>query len=183
MLEIASEIIICLVLAGLIGFLLGFLVAKVAYSKSKSKNKNPEKPIAKKQKTKNKKKIATNEAIEEVETLVDTMSEEIKEDEITIPSSPAIEDVTVALKNIEVGETAVKPTLLDAAKDGTKDPLTTIKGIGPKVEEQLNAAGIFYFEQIANWNEENIQWLEVNTTFAHRAKKDLWVNQAKALLS
>jgi len=180
MLEIASEITICLLLAALIGLIIGYLLGKMS-------NKKPKKTVIK-----NAEKNVNNKAIEEeVETLVSTMSEEIQEEEINIPTSPAIEDVAIALEEIEAEETPVsdsvnptlKPTLLDTPKDGAKDALTTIKGIGPKVEEQLNAAGIFHFEQIANWNEENIQWLEVNTTFAHRAKKDLWVKQAKALLS
>jgi len=144
MLEIASEITICLLQAALIGLIIGYLLGKMSNKKSK--------------------KNVDIEAIdEEVKTLVSTMSKEIQEEEIKILT--------------------LKPTLLDAPKDGAKDALTTIKGIGPKVEEQLNTAGIFHFEQIANWNDENIQWLEINTNFAHRAKKDLWVNQAKALLS
>lgn len=144
MLEIASEITICLLLAALIGLIIGYLLGKMSNKKSK-------------------KNVDTEAIEEEVKTLVSTMSEEIQEEEIKILT--------------------LKPTLLDAPKDGAKDALTTIKGIGPKVEEQLNAAGIFHFEQIANWNDENIQWLEINTNFAHLAQKDLWVNQAKALLS
>ena len=73
-----------------------------------------------------------------------------------------------------------KPELLDAARNGEKDDLTQIKGIGPKVEDQLNEAGIYHFDQIATWTEANIKWLEINTTFAHRATKDLWVSQAKS---
>ena len=147
MLEIASEITLCLLLAALIGFILGFIVAKATGKKPNTKN------VSKKEKT-----PAPKESIEEeIETLIANVSEET------------------------VSDTS-KPIILDAPKDNKKDALTQIKGIGPKVEEQLNTAGIYHFEQIANWSAANIEWLEANTTFAHRAKKDLWVNQAKSLI-
>jgi NADH-quinone oxidoreductase subunit E len=148
MLEIASEITLCLLLAALIGFILGFIVAKSTGKKSHTKE------ISKKDKA-----PAPKESIEEeIETLIANVSEEETENDTN------------------------KPILLDTPRENKKDTLTQIKGIGPKVEEQLNATGIYHFEQIANWSEANIQWLEGNTTFAHRAKKDLWVNQAKSLI-
>jgi NADH-quinone oxidoreductase subunit E len=172
MLEIASQITICLLLAALIGFIMGFIVGRGS-KKQAPKQTAETKTVEKTEKT------ASIE--EEVETLIDTIEEE-SSDEIEIPTSAAIEKVTEALEAVEAQEEGVKPELLTAAKAGKKDALTQIKGIGPKVEEQLNEAGIYHFEQIANWSEENIKWLEKNTTFAHRAKKDLWINQAKALV-
>jgi len=150
MLEIASQITICLLLAALIGFIMGYIVGRG--SRKKSPKQTAETTTVEK----------TASIEKEVETLIDTMTEESSE----------------AAK----AEEGVKPELLSSPKDGEKDALTQIKGIGPKVEEQLNEAGIYHFEQIANWSEENIKWLEQNTTFAHRAKKDLWINQAKALV-
>ena len=148
MLEIASEITLCLLLAALIGFILGFIVAKTINKKTDTKK------TSKKENT-----PAPKESIEEeIETLITNVTEEKTEPDTD------------------------KPIILDAPKDNQKDALTQIKGIGPKVEEQLNAAGIYHFEQIAHWSEANIQWLEAHTTFAHRAKKDLWVDQAKTLI-
>ena len=175
MLEIASQITICLLLAALIGFIMGYIVGKG--SRKKAPKQTPEAKTVEKTDS-----AETTASIEEkVETLIDTMTEE-SSDEVEIPTSAAIEKVTEALEAVEAQEEGVKPALLTAAKEGKKDALTQIKGIGPKVEEQLNEAGIYHFEQIANWSEENIKWLEQNTTFAHRAKKDLWINQAKALV-
>ena len=148
MLEIASEITLCLLLAALIGFILGFIVAKATHKKVDTKKT-----------AKEKKNATAKESIEEeIKTLIVNVSEETTANDTD------------------------KPIILDAPKNNQKDALTQIKGIGPKVEEQLNAAGIYHFEQIANWSEANIQWLEANTTFAHRAKKDLWVNQSKSLI-
>ena len=153
MLEIESEITLCLLLAALIGFMLGFIVAKSTGKKTTDKKVYTQKSTKKEQ------ALTPEKSIEDqIETLIETVSEE----------------------NAVVN--ADKPKLVDATKAENKDALTQIKGIGPKVEEQLNATGIYYFEQIANWSEANILWLEENTTFAHRAKKDLWVKQAKALV-
>lgn len=175
MLEIASQIIICLLLAALIGFVIGFIVGR-----GSKKSVQPHAPEVKTvEETETTKKFANIE--EEVETPIDTMTEE-SSDEVEIPTSSAIEKATEALEAEEAQEEGLKPELLSSPKEGKKDALTQIKGIGPKVEEHLNEAGIYHFEQIANWNEENIKWLEKNTTFAHRAKKDLWINQAKSLV-
>ena len=175
MLEIASQITICLLLAALIGFVMGFIIGRG--SRKKIQPNTPEGKTV--EKTETTKKSASIE--EDVETLIDTMTEE-SSDKVEIPTNAAIEKATDTLEAVEAQDEGVKPELLTAPKEGKKDALTQIKGIGPKVEKQLNAVGIYHFEQIANWSEENIKWLEKNTTFAHRAKKDLWIDQAKALV-
>ncbi len=175
MLEIASQITICLLLAALIGFIMGYVVGKG--SSKKTPKQTPESNTIKKEDN----PTTTASLEEEVETLIETIKEE-SSDEVEIPTSVAIEKVTEALEAVEAQDAGVKPELLTAPKEGKKDTLTKIKGIGPKVEEQLNKAGIYHFKQIANWSEENIKWLEKNTTFAHRAKKDLWMSQAKVLI-
>ena len=185
MLEIALQITLCLLIAALIGFILGFIVAKSTNKKTDTKKTDDKKSTKKKnekKKLKSKEKVPVIEKTieDEIETLIETVSEE----EIEIPTADATLKAVEALKELDTTEEAITkaPELLDVPRDNKKDTLTQIKGIGPKVEEQLNAAGIYHFEQIANWSEKNIQWLEENTTFAHRAKKDLWVNQAKSLI-
>jgi NADH-quinone oxidoreductase subunit E len=158
MLEIASKIVICLLIAAVIGFIIGYLVAKSSSKKTST--------------------IPTEEIVEKNET-----------EEVIIPTKNVVADAVKALKEVdseknlddeEIEEAGIKPELLTAAREGKKDKLTKIKGIGTKVEEQLNKAGIYHFDQIANWTDENIKWLEINTTFAHRAKKDLCVIQSKS---
>jgi len=186
MLEIASQITLCLLIAAFIGFIIGFIVAKATAKKAIDK-----KTIDKK-KTEKKDVVVTQtkESIEdEIETLIETVSEEV---DVEVPTESAIEDIVEPLESLNedavsheeiTTEDEVKqPELLNEARDNDQDELTQIKGIGPKVAEKLNEAGIYHFDQIANWNEANIKWLEKHTTFAHRAKKDLWVNQAKALI-
>ena len=63
-----------------------------------------------------------------------------------------------------------------------KDDLQIIKGIGPFIEEKLNALGIYMFIQIARMTPELEE--EVNVAiefFPGRVKRDQWVKQAKEL--
>ena len=180
MLEIALEITLCLFIAVLIGFILGFIVAKATNKKENNMNM----PKTKKAEVKAVTPVQEKSIEEEIDTLIETVSEKEMPEEVEIPTSDVTQNSVEALKSIDEtnDEDTQVPVILDAPRDNQRDALTQIKGIGPKVEKQLNAAGIYHFDQIANWSESNIQWLEENTTFAHRAKKDLWVNQAKALI-
>ena len=65
----------------------------------------------------------------------------------------------------------------------TKDDLQAIKGIGPFIEEKLNALGITTYRQIANMNAKlEKQVNEAIEFFPGRVKRDQWANQAKILL-
>ena len=197
MLEIALEIIICLLLATLIGFALGYLVAKSQSEKSK--------PITNTE-TETKDNVAKEELKKEEPALEEpTVEEESSEDamadkettnapeDVEIPTENIIGEALEALEALEdieeepetskeESEVGQKPELLSEPRNGEKDNLTDIKGIGPKLEEKLNASGIYHFEQIANWTEENMIWLEEHTHFASRAKKEAWVEASKSFL-
>ncbi len=71
--------------------------------------------------------------------------------------------------------------LLDAPRNGQKDNLTKIKGIGIKIDEALNGIGIYHFDQIAAWTEENMAWADKALAFPGRARRDDWAGQAKLL--
>lgn len=184
MLEIASEIIICLLLATLIGFALGYLVAKSQSQKAKPAT-SPE-TIKSEKREEPKEELTLEEAPIEEES---NASEEVE-----IPTENAIGEALEALEALEEieepetetekeeSEADQKPELLSQPREGKKDKLTDIKGIGQKVEEKLNAAGIYHFEQIANWSEANMLWLEAHTLFASRAKKELWIEESKSFL-
>ena len=58
-----------------------------------------------------------------------------------------------------------------------------IKGIGPFIEEKLNALGIFTFRQIAKMTPEIEDQVNVAIEFFRgRIKRDKWVKQAKEFL-
>ena len=64
-----------------------------------------------------------------------------------------------------------------------KDDLQVIKGIGPFIEEKLNALGITTYRQLANMTSKlETQVNEAIEFFPGRVKRDQWVAQAKILL-
>ncbi len=74
-----------------------------------------------------------------------------------------------------------KPALLSAPQ-GAPDDLKKIKGVGPKLEKELNEAGVYHYSQIANWTEKEVAWADDNlVSFKGRISRDNWVNQAKEL--
>ena len=55
---------------------------------------------------------------------------------------------------------ATRPAALTAARDGGPDDLKLIKGVGPKLEALLHSLGFFHFDQVANWTEAEIAWVD-----------------------
>ena len=71
---------------------------------------------------------------------------------------------------------------LGTADEENKDDLKNIKGIGPFLEQKLNALGIYTYEQISNMTPElEEQVNEAIEFFPGRVKRDNWVKQAKDL--
>jgi len=90
---------------------------------------------------------------------------------------PAVNVVEPAAENEE------KPVLLMAARGGKADDLKKIKGVGPKLEKELHAAGVFHFDQIAGWSAAEVAWADQHlVSFKGRVSRDNWVSQAKELV-
>jgi len=136
MLEIASQMILCLVLAALLGFIIGYLFGK--------------------------------------STCTDDVCGHTAD-------TPQVESHDTHAIAADSSSTTDKPELLTAPRNGEKDNLTRIKGVGVKIEETLNDIGIYHFDQIAAWDTENIAWADSTLGFPGRAKRENWVEQAKAL--
>jgi len=134
MLEIASQMILCLLLAALLGFIIGYLFGKGTCASDDCGH-----------------------------------TEDTHHDDSHDTHAVA----TTATNN--------KPELLSAPRNGEKDNLTRIKGVGVKIEESLNEIGIYHFDQIAAWDTENIAWADSTLGFPGRAQREEWVAQAKAL--
>ena len=84
--------------------------------------------------------------------------------------SPAEPDITIE----------ARPETL-TAPNGSADDLTKIKGIGPKLSKQLNALGIYHFKQIAEWSEDQAQWVDDYLAFKGRVAREAWISQARIL--
>ena len=103
-------------------------------------------------------------------------------------SAPKAKPKVKVKKKVEKAQVATvpadedKPELLTEARGGKPDDLKKISGIGPKLEKELNGAGVFHFDQIANWTEKEIAWADENlVSFKGRISRDNWVSQAKEL--
>lgn len=73
------------------------------------------------------------------------------------------------------------PTILYAPPAEKKDDLKKISGIGNKLEQLLNGLGIYKYEQLANFNQKNIAWVNNRLYFSGRIEREKWVEQAKLL--
>jgi NADH-quinone oxidoreductase subunit E len=87
-------------------------------------------------------------------------------------------DATAEQKADAVG---ARPAALPAARQGARDNLQRIKGIGPVNETKLNALGVFHFDQIAGWTRAEIRWVGTYLAFPGRIDREEWVAQAALL--
>jgi predicted flap endonuclease-1-like 5' DNA nuclease len=112
------------------------------------------------------------------------------------PNSPAPEPPpTVSETSAAAPESAAKappakkhfpgqpPESLAAARGGTADDLTRIKGVGPKSVEKLHALGVFHFDQIAAWNIDNARWIGAALSAPGRVERGKWIQQARELVA
>ncbi len=69
-----------------------------------------------------------------------------------------------------------------SADASEKDDLKRIKGVGPFIEEKLNAIGIYTFDQISKFTPEDMQTVtELISFFPGRIERDDWKGQAGVL--
>ncbi len=102
-----------------------------------------------------------------------TKSPKTQVSELELVTAADIDEPLLSLTTLE--------NTLDEPRNGTADGLHMISGIGPKLEELLHGLGIFHFDQIANWTQTEINWVDDYLEFSGRIERDNWVEQAKAL--
>ena len=85
----------------------------------------------------------------------------------------------------EAGETAddedaamARPVGLATPRNGVPDDLQRIRGIGRRIEQRLNALGIYHFGQIAAWTPAEMRWMAQQLAFPDRIEWDDWIGQA-----
>ena len=88
-------------------------------------------------------------------------------------------------KEAELARVAAKAEFIDfktlgVAKASDKDDLKKIKGVGPFIEEKLNALGIYTFLQVSRMTPEIEEQVNVAIEFFRgRVRRDKWAQQAK----
>ncbi|MEY8843157.1 NADH-quinone oxidoreductase subunit E, partial [Cribrihabitans sp. XS_ASV171] len=91
-------------------------------------------------------------------------------------------DEAVAAPEAGAGKSAGEaPALYALADPSQADDLKRINGVGPKLEEKLNAVGVHHFHQIAAWTPAHVAWMDDKLSFKGRIERDDWIGQAAAL--
>jgi len=140
---------------------------------------------------------AVEKIVETLEAAVDAMAAGITAKAVIVaaPADSAPVDVPVETPVIEAAVAAPVETQADllgsasAAPSGLLskapkiiDDLKLIKGVGPKLEAELNGLGIYTFAQIAALTENQLVWLDEQISSVRgRPMRDDWAGQAKAL--
>jgi len=150
MFEVASQIIICLILAALLGWIIGYLMGKATCAKDKNCHKAKE---------------SSHEL--HINNNGNGYGNDIN------AATPLMSET-----NVEVG---TQPVLLTGPREGGKDNLQLIKGVGGVLESLLNEIGIYHFDQISNLSKEEVLWLDNSMSFPGRIEREEWVSQAKDL--
>jgi len=74
-----------------------------------------------------------------------------------------------------------RPNGFAAPRGGTADDLKRIKGIGRQNEGRLHGIGIWHFDQMAAWSDDNVKWIGSYLAFPHRIEREKWIDQAREL--
>ena len=143
MLEIALQIIFCLILAALLGGIIGYLLGKSSCKESLSPD-------------------------EHLNLIKSTTDSNHGQTNLNVQSETSI-------------ETGTQPTLLTSPREGKRDNLQLIKGVGAVLENVLNDIGIYHFDQIANLTTKEVTWLDSSIAFPGRIEREDWIIQAREL--
>lgn len=74
-----------------------------------------------------------------------------------------------------------KPSVLPAARNGSPDDLTLIEGVSLLQQTTMYSLGVFHYDQIAAWSEENVAWVDQYLRLQGRIEEQEWVEQAREL--
>lgn len=100
------------------------------------------------------------------------------------PMTPVVPDAPVVPVAGEQPVSAQEAAPATPPAPGEGDDLTRIKGLGPKLAEQLLALGVTRFAQIAAWDDAEIDRIDANLgRFRGRIRRDNWPEQARFLAS
>lgn len=74
-----------------------------------------------------------------------------------------------------------KPRLLKGPRRGKADDLTRIGGIGKAIQKKLNETGVFHYDQVARWSDEEAGWISRAIGFPGRVEREGWREEAARL--
>lgn len=106
----------------------------------------------------------------EMEASASTANTGLGEDTVLVPQAPP-----------EKPTRARMPVGIAAPRAGGADPLQRISGVGPKNEQILHSLGFYHFDQIAQWTDDQVEWVDGYLRFNGRIKRENWVEQCRLL--
>ena len=137
----------------------------------------------------------TKSRLETLQIEVEALKLSLIEKLVKLESSSATERVVEAdppilsifdakLASYDADWTTVDPELgiVIAKRPHDADDLTRIWGVGEVYQTQLNEHGVYYFRQIADWNDRNVEKFNELLSFKGRIEREDWVGQAKQFL-
>lgn len=74
-----------------------------------------------------------------------------------------------------------RPAGLEAPRDGVADDLAAIRGVTPTIVAGLNGLGIYHYDQIADWDQKAVVWIENQFGLKGRVAREKWLDQARDL--
>ncbi len=83
----------------------------------------------------------------------------------------------------EVEASTIDRFELLAAPRGAPDDLAKLTGVGPQIVKKLNEHGVFHYWQLAAMTLTEAEKLDADLHFNGRITRDLWMDQARALLA
>lgn len=182
LIQLAMQIIFCLLIAALLGAIIGYLLGKMG--KCDKDDDTLDTNLEPKELHDYNKKEAFDTDIDKTSTIAATGMAAVSAVKSNVDSKLTpiknLEDTHVNMPSIgqEIG---IRPESVKIPESGDIDDIKEISGIGLKIEEILNSLGIYYFEQISEWTPENIDWIENYLSLKRRVKKENWIGQAKLL--
>jgi len=180
LLQLATEMILCLIIAALIGGIIGYLLGKISKCDNEIEEGLPA-TLNSYEDAEAVPKIARNTTVPSTTTAI-KLTEKEKES-LSMPgdnNDASVEKMQAFQKSFE-GIEGERPPVLPAPRNGMPDDLKEISGIGLKIEEALNDLGIYHFDQIAAWTPENVKWIDNYLVFKGRVNRENWIGQAKLL--
>jgi predicted flap endonuclease-1-like 5' DNA nuclease len=101
----------------------------------------------------------------------------------TVSVAQGDDEETTVLNRIRARAGEINFNRIGLASASNADDLKVIAGIGPFLEKKLHAVGIYTFQQIANFNSEDIEQInDLIEFFPGRIVRDNWVGQAAELV-
>jgi predicted flap endonuclease-1-like 5' DNA nuclease len=94
------------------------------------------------------------------------------------------EKKAAGIERVKANAAKIDFAAIGVATMDDRDDLQALKGVGPFLEEKLNALGIYTFKQISKMSSELEDQVNIAIEFfPGRVKRDQWVDQCKTLLN